>query len=157
MSFAQGLEIMASLIFATYLIWVSWQDIKERQVVRYSHLLGLFAIFLKGILHNERHSYSAKEYIAAVLVLLVLQIIASSLKLYGFADVLVFFLCGVFSLFHKGVENYLPAYFVLQVISGSLLLVVQLAKRNVKGLNLKHPIPYIPYISVAFILTNMVL
>ena len=78
-------------------------------------------------------------------------------KLYGFADVIVLFLSGVFLLLEKGTEKYLLAYFMVQALSGSLLLMVQLAKGNVKGMNLKRPIPYIPYISFAFILTNMVL
>ena len=157
MNFAQGLEIMANLIFVTYLAWVSWQDNKELQVVRYSHLLGVFAVPLQVILQKTRIVNSLNEYFIAILVLLVLQGIAYRFKLYGFADVIVFFLCGTFLLLEKGTEKYLLAYFLVQAVSGSLLLLVQLAKGNVKGLNLKRPAPYIPYICFAFILTNMVL
>lgn len=157
MNFAQGLEIMADLFFVAYLIWVSWQDNKEMQVVRYSHLLGLFAVVLQVILQKTRIVNSLNEYFIAISVLLLLQSIAYHFKLYGFADVIVFFLCGTFLLLEKGAEKYLMAYFLVQAVSGSLLLLAQFAKGNVKGLNLKRPVPYIPYICFAFILTNMVL
>lgn len=152
---------MASLIFLLYLIWVSWQDVQEMQVVRYSHLLGALAIVLQVILSllsdNGSELDCAKEYLSAGSLLLVIQILAYYFKLYGLADVLVFFLCGLYMLLEKGVERYLMAYFMVQAISGSLLLVVQLLKGNVKGMHLRCSVPYIPYISVAFILTNMVL
>lgn len=157
MNFAQELEIMANLIFVTYLAWVSWQDNKEMQVVRYSHLLGLFAVLWEVILQKARIVNSLNEYFIAVLVLLVLQSISYYFKLYGFADVIVFFLCDTFLLFEKGTKKYLVTYFLVQAVSGNLLLLVQLVKGNVKGLNLKRPAPYIPYICFAFILTNMVL
>ncbi|MBR2036398.1 MAG: hypothetical protein IKJ39_09035 [Lachnospiraceae bacterium] len=152
---------MASLIFDGYLVWVSWQDVQEMQVVRYSHLLGVLAFLLQVVIKmmtpNERELHSMVEYLSAGLVLLVLQILAHFLNLYGLGDVIVFFLCGLYMLLEKGVEHYLLAYFMVQALSGSLLLVVQFLKGNIKGMRLKAPIPYIPYISVAFILTNMVL
>lgn len=157
MSFVQGLEIMASLVFCIYLIWISWQDYIEMKVVRYSHLLGIAAIFLLVILEKRKVCFSVKEFIFAGFVLLFLQIIAYYFKLYGFADVIVLFLCGLFFLVRKGTEQYLLAYFIVQAISGTLLFGVQIFKKNVHGLKLQHPVPYIPYISVAFILTNMVL
>ena len=96
MSFVQGLEIMASLVFCIYLIWISWQDYIEMKVVRYSHLLGIAAIFLLVILEKRKVCFSVKEFIFAGFVLLFLQIIAYYFKLYGFADVIVLFLCGLF-------------------------------------------------------------
>ena len=152
---------MASLIFGGYLIWVSWQDIQEMQVVRYSHLLGVLAIVLHVISSllsdNGSEFYCVKKYLSAGSLLLVLQILAHFLNLYGLGDVIVFFLCSMYMLLEKGVEQYLLAYFMLQAISGSLLLAVQFLKGNIKGMRLRAPVPYIPYISVAFILTNMVL
>ena len=161
MNYVQGFEIMASLLFCVYLLWVSWQDVQEMQVVRYSHLLGVVAFLLqavvKTLLTNEGEFHGMMKYLSAGLVLLVFQIVAYYFKLYGLADVIVFFLCGLYMLLEKGVERYLLAYFMVQAISGSLLLVVQFLKGNVKGMRFRCPVPYIPYISVAFILTNMVL
>ena len=152
---------MASLIFGVYLLWVSCQDVQEMQVVRYSHLLGVLAFLLQAvvkiILPNAREPHSMLEYLSAGLVLMVLQIMAYFFRLYGLADVFVFLLCGLYMLLEKGVDRYLLAYFMVQALSGSLLLVVQFLKGNIKGMRLRAPVPYIPYISVAFILTNMVL
>lgn len=148
---------MASFIFVVYLIWISWQDYKEMQVVRYSHLVGALAIVLQASLNGRKIAGDLGEYFLAFLVLLFLQLIACWLKIYGFADVIVFFLSGIFLLLEKGTKNHLLAYFLMQAISGGLLLVVQMVQGNVKGSKLKQPVPYIPYICVAFILTNMVL
>lgn len=152
---------MASLIFGVYLLWVSCQDVQEMQVVRYSHLLGVLAFLLQAvvkiILPNAMDLHSMVEYLSAGLVLMVLQLMAYFFRLYGLADVFVFLLCGLYMLLEKGVDRYLLAYFMVHAISGSLLLVVQLLKGNVKGMHLRCSVPYIPYISVAFILTNMVL
>ena len=76
MNFEQGLEIMASIVFYMYLIWVSRQDLKEMQVVRYSHILGVAAIFLQIVpkaLQSDSRIYEAREYWVAVMVLLFLQ------------------------------------------------------------------------------------
>ena len=80
MNYVQGFEIMASLIFGVYLLWVSCQDVQEMQVVRYSHLLGVLAFLLQAvvkiILPNARELHSMVEYLSAGLVLMVLQIMA---------------------------------------------------------------------------------
>ena len=148
---------MADIGFIVYLLWVSRQDMKEMQVVRYSHIIGMLAVVLQVFSHGPWCIGSICAYFLAFLILLFLQFAAWLFKLYGFADVIVLFLSGVFLLLEKGTEKYLLAYFMVQALSGSLLLMVQLAKGNVKGMDLKRPIPYIPYISFAFILTNMVL
>ena len=103
------------------------------------------------------NTWNLNTFLMGVFVLVLLQMAACRFKWYGFADVIVFFLCGMFLLLKKGEEKYLLAYFLMQAIAGSFLWGVQLLKKNVKGLNLCSPVPYIPYISVAFILTNMVL
>lgn len=161
MNFVQEFEITASIVFYIYLIWVSWQDFKEMQVVRYSHFLGMTALFLqiiqlilleKGCVNNE-----AKEYLVAVLMLLLLQVVACWFKIYGIADAFVCCLCSVFFVLDKGIEHCITAYFMMQAIAGCMLLIVQFIKGNIKGVSLRQPVPYIPYISVAFFLTNMVL
>ncbi len=164
MSYAPELEIMADIIFVLYLIWVSGQDYKSMQVVRYSHLLGLFAIvlqlFLQVIVHNVVVDGMMEKVIAgmlACLVLLVMQIVACFMRLYGVADGIVFFLCGVFMIVEEGAEGFMQSFLWLTAVSGVLLLVVQAMKGNLKGVGLKQPVSYIPYISFAFILTKWVL
>ena len=157
MNYVPEFEIMVSCIFMAYLAWVSWQDYREMQVVRYSHGLGLLAIVLGVFLQKAYIWNRGNEYFLAFLVLLLTQSASHWLKLYGLADAIVFFLCGLFFLVQGGTEVYLLAYVMLQAISGGLLFVVQTVKRNRKGLNLKHAVPYIPYIYFAFILTNVVL
>ena len=164
MNYAPELEIMVDIIFVLYLIWVSWQDYKSMQVVRYSHLSGLFAIvlqlFLRVVLHDLRIYDMPEEIIAgfvACLMLLVMQIAACFIRLYGAADGIVFFLCGVFMVVKEGAEGFMQTFLCLTAVSGVMLLVVQAMKGNLKGVGLKHPVPYIPYISFAFILTKWVL
>ena len=152
---------MANVIFSIYLIWVSLQDYREMQVVRYSHGLGIAAILLEILrivfLQDGSDIYKVWEYMWAGVILLLLQMAAYLFKLYGVADMFVFLLCGMFLLFQKGTGCYLTMYFMIHAVSGILLLVVQFIKGNVKGANLRQPVPYIPYISIAFFLTNMVL
>ena len=164
MSCAPELEIMVDIIFVLYLIWVSWQDYKSMEVVRYSHLSGLFAIvlqlFLQVILHNVMGDKMIEKIIAGFLacfVLLVTQIVGCFIRLYGVADGIVFFLCGLFMIVKEGAEGFMQSFLWLIAVSGVLLLVVQAMKGNLKGVGLKRPVPYIPYISFAFILTKWVL
>ena len=148
---------MGKVLFYAYLMWVSWQDFKEMEVIRYSHLLGGFAIVLQILALRISGSEVEKGWIIAVIHLSVLQIVAYRFQWYGMADVIVLFLCGMWLFFVKGKDNYLQAYFVLQAMAGSFLWGIQCLKENVKGLCLLHPVAYIPYISIAFVLTNIVL
>ena len=156
MNCVQGFEIMADIIFLLYLIWTAIQDVREMQVVRYSHLLGILGVFLQFFLQKENVFCYPIEYFTAFLVLFFWQIAAGRLKLYGVADAIVFFMNGVFLLGKIGPEKYLLAFFVHQALAGIMLLAVQIAKRNIKGTKLLHSVPYIPYICFAFCLTNVV-
>ena len=156
MSYEQGFAIIADIIFAIYLLWVSHQDYREMQVVRYSHGLGLAAIVVLTILNKRDFMEYPMEYITGVIVVLMIQVIAYKCHLYGMADILVFFVCGLYFLISKGPEVYFTAYMVLQALSGCFLLMIQIVKNNVKGVHLCKPVAYIPYISFAFILTNVV-
>ncbi len=156
MSYEQGFAIMADVAFAVYLLWVSKQDYREMQVVRYSHGLGLAAIIILALLNRKDIMECPMEYILGVVFVWLMQIIAYKCHLYGIADILVFFVCGLYFLMRKGPELYLAAYMVLHALSCFLLLVIQIIKRNVKGMRLSKPVAYIPYISIAFVLTNVV-
>lgn len=156
MSYAQEFAIMADAIFAIYLLWVSKQDYREMQVVRYSHGLGIAAIVILVILNRKEIMMYPMEYILGVLFALLMQIIAYQCHLYGMADILVFFVCGLYFLMRKGSELYFTSYMLLHALAGCLLLMIQIIKRNIKGMRLCKPVAYIPYISVAFILTNVV-
>ena len=156
MSYEQEFAIMADLIFMVYLIWVSWQDQKEMMVVRYSHGLGLFAIVILAIGHNEMIATMPWECGVGFLIVLFVQIVAYQCKFYGMADVFVFTMCGLYFWLQKGPQLYLTAYVTVMAVSGCLLLAVQIVKRNVNGVCLRKSVAYIPYISVAFVLTNMV-
>lgn len=157
MSFGPVFEIMASLIFAGYLVWASWQDLREMQVIRYTHILGGFAIGILLFLQQNKIWEQWDKYLEAIFLLFLLQVLAKWQMLYGMADMIVFFLSGLFFLMRMGTERYLLAYFLLQALSGIGLLAIQAWKHNIKGLKLGCSVPYIPYICVAFILTNMVL
>lgn len=157
MNYGQELETMAKALFGVYLIWVSWQDKKEMQVFRYSHLLGIVAIILQIILLDADRKEVTKGWLAAVCFLILLQIIACRFRWYGIADAMVLFLCGVWLFLKGGIDYYLQAYFVMEAFAGSVLWGIQLLKKNIKGLCLRQPVAYIPYICVAFILTNIVL
>ena len=156
MSYVQGFAIMADVTFVIYLLWVSKQDYREMQVVRYSHCLGVAAIVMLVILNRKNIMEYPMEYVLGVIFVLLIQIIAHKCHLYAMADIIVFFVCGVYFLVRKGPESYFTAYMLHQALAGCLLLVIQIVKRNVKGVRLCRPVAYIPYISFAFILTNVV-
>lgn len=96
------------------------------------------------------------EYGIGIAVILMVQIVAYVGDFYGIADVLVFLMCGFYFLFQKGPQLYLTAYVMVYAMSGCLLLLVQMVKRNISGMYLRRPVAYIPYIYVAFVLTNVV-
>lgn len=157
MNYEPEFGIMADCIFAVYLLWVSRQDIKEMQVVRYSHILGVSAIIIKIFWQKVFIVTCWIEIILAFFVLLITQYISHRLKLYGLADSIVLFLGGMYFLTEGSLVWTLTAYYMFQAIAGILLIVVQSAKGNIKGTGLRKPVPYIPYISVAFFLTKGVL
>lgn len=148
---------MGKLLFYLYLLWAAWQDCREMQVVRYSHILGVLAVFLQSFRESAYMRVDMSEYGIYAVGLFIVQGIQYQCKCYGLADAIVFFLCGSFFLGTKDRQDVFRLYFVLQACSGTLFLLHQCVKRNVKGLRLKHSVPYIPYICVAFILTNGVL
>ena len=156
MNYEQGFAITADIIFVIYLLWVSKQDYREMQVARYSHGLGLAAIAILIMLNNRIIVEYLMKYILGVVLILLVQFIAYKCHLYGIADILVFFICGLYFLIVKGPETYFTMYILLQALSGCLLLAIQIMKNNVSGVYLCKPVAYIPYISFAFILTNVV-
>lgn len=157
MNCGQGYGIMGKLLFHLYLLWAVWQDCREMQVVRYSHILGALAVFLQIFRRSAYICMNVPKYILYVSAMLLVQAVQYKCKCYGLADAIVFFLCGSFFLSTKDRGDAFLLYFVLQALSGILFILHQCLKRNVKGLCLKHSVPYIPYICVAFILTNGVL
>ena len=157
MNYAQELEIMVNGIFVIYLIWTAWQDYREMQVVRYSHILGIVGVLaMAGIRWKEIRIFPL-EYVSAFVIILLLQMIAYWFSIYGMADVVVFCMCGWFFVLHRGVNSYLTVYIMLIAVSCCMLFIVQILKNNIQGLHLKKSVAYIPYICVAFVLTNLVL
>lgn len=148
---------MAEALFHLYFLWVVKQDITEMQVVRYSHLLGSLSLVLLAVRKFYDISQYFEEYMIYLFLMLMFQFIQYKLRCYGLADAVVLFLCGSFFLFKRGRQACLLLYFLLQAVSGIFFLICQYAKGNVGGLGVKHAAPYIPYIYVAFILTNVVL
>ncbi len=149
---------MDKILFAIYLIWISVQDFKTMQVVRYSHLLGITAIVLAATEHglNVAATVSVMNVAEIVLVCL-LEITGYFLKCYGLADVFSVCICAAFYFFESNRYECVLFTLLLQSVSGILLIVVQMFKGNIKGLHLKQSVPYIPYISVSFFLTKWVL
>lgn len=156
MSYEPGFEITADVIFAIYLLWVSKQDYCEMQVVRYSHGAGLAAVVILVVMNRKKIMDYPVECIVGLVFVLLMQMIAYKCRLYGMADILVFGVCGLYFLVRKGPELYFTAYMLHQALSGCLLLAIQIVKSNVKGVRLCRPVAYIPYISFAFVLTNVV-
>ncbi len=157
MNLGLELEIMASIIFLVYLLWASLQDIRRLLVIRYTHCIGLCAIAVQIWADRERFFSNVLVYCGVTAVLLLIGVTADRAKLYGLADNVVFTLCGLFWAVCREAAYCMEYYLLLHIISCGLLLGVQMCRHNVKGLKLRHPVPYIPYISVAFVLTNMVL
>ena len=164
MDYVHVLEIMASALFVAYLIWAMQQDVKEMQVARYTHLLGLGAIIISalsttinGQLDVGNTEVLWRQNLWEIVVVCLLQFIGYKLRCYGLADVFLISLCSAFYYFQSAQYHCLYFYFVLYAISGVLLLFVELCRGNLKGLKLKQKVPYIPYISIAFFLTKWVI
>lgn len=157
MNFTLESEITAKVIFLGYLCWISFQDYESMQVVRYSHLTGLLAVLLEIIINRDQILYSFCSYVVAGMVMALFQAVSHRCHFYGLADTITIYLCSIFFLVKHGPDDCLLFYYLLQAIAGVLLIPSQVFKGNVKKLRLKRPVPYIPYISVAFILTNIVL
>lgn len=158
MSYIREFATMDNILFSGYLLWISIQDIKEMKVARYSHILGVMAIVWAAVSQNygDEALFSIHS-ICELMLIFVLQLVGYHCKCYGLADVIVICICSLFYFFQNAGEQCLRFYFVLYAISGILLVITQLQKGNIKGGSLKKPIPYIPYISVAFFLTKWVL
>ena len=156
MNYGQGFEVMADLVFTGYLIWAAWQDQREMMVVRYTHGLGLLAVLMLAVVKRGVIMECPVEYLLGLSVVMLIQFAAYRCHCYGTADVLVFLMCGLYFLLKKGPYLYFTAYVMVPALSGCLLLMVQMARRNVQGVYLRRPVAYIPYICVAFILTNVV-
>lgn len=164
MNYVRGFEIMASVLFGAYLFWVSMQDAKEMQVVRYSHLLGVVAILCVLL---TRCVWSAGSVVEAgtiwkvhlweIGVVWLLQFIGYKIRLYGLADVFVVGICATFYYFASGKYQCLFFGVALYAVSGILLLLVEFARGNLKGWKLEQKVPYIPYVAVAFFLTKWVI
>lgn len=156
MSFVQGFVIMADSIFMGYLIWAAWQDYKEKMVVRYTHLVGLAAVFLMACIKTTYILDCPMEYMLGIAFVFLTQIAAQKCRLYGMADIFVFSLIGLFFVFSKGPKLYMTAYLLVFALSGCLLVFVQIGRKNIKGTHLNCSVAYIPYICFAFFLTNVV-
>lgn len=156
MNCVQGFEITAEGIFYGYLLWAAWQDHREKLVVRYTHILGLAAVMLLLYMRKEAVFAEILLYGWNVLLICILQAAAYRWHLYGLADAFVFCLCGFFFLMKYGCEMYLSVYLLVFALSGCMMLFVQMYKGNIKGVRLLMPTAYIPYISFAFFLTNVV-
>ena len=164
MDYIHVLEIMASVLFAAYLLWAVQQDVKEMKVARFTHLLGLGAVMVSILASAmSRHLESGNiekiwtQNIWELAVVFLLQYIGYKLRCYGLADVFVIGLCSLFYYFQSAEYRCLYFYFLLYAIAGTILLFVQLCCGNLKGLKLKQKVPYIPYISIAFFLTKWVI
>lgn len=164
MNYAHGFAIMSNFLFVAYLLWASWQDLCQMCVVRYTHLLGCAAIicamFSNEIFAMLQMPLSTNEWIQngwEIIIVIILQIIGCYFKCYGLADVFTICICVIFYYFETGIYKCLFFYFGFYVTAGLLLLVTQCAMNNVKGLNLKKQVPFIPYLSVAFFLTKWVI
>ncbi len=181
MKYAPEFEIIADFLFVGYLLWASLQDIRQMQVARYTHVVGVIAVCMRIVCRCGNVNLEAQGFYESVDTLVEsilrpkgmpaywvewllsmclhagLQYMSQLCRLYGLADAIVFFLCGMYWSIGYGMYSSLMGSMLLQSIAGILLFVVQIAKKNLKRMHFKAPVPYIPYIFVAFFLTNGVL
>lgn len=164
MSYAHVFAIMSNLLFVMYLLWASFQDLRQMRIARYTHLLGCVAIICamlsKDIFVVSRMRWMATVWVQNVweiAIVIILQIIGYYFKCYGLADVFTICICVMFYYFETGIYRCLFFYFLFYAMAGLLLVVTQCAMHNVKGLNFKKQVPFIPYVSIAFFLTKWVI
>ena len=164
MNYIRAFEIMASVFFLLYLLWATMQDAKEMCVARYTHLLGVVAIILimivRGIFRIEGISHENALWIKNLWEIgsaCAIQWLGHKMQGYALADVFVLNICTIFHFFEGGSYRCLLFYFAFYALSIVLLFAAQLINGNLKGVNLKKKVPFIPYLSVAFFLTKWVI
>lgn len=130
------------VIFVCCLVWACWQDLKTRRV--YNLTWGVAAPAAVGLsLLQWEQTGSLYEYgIFALLQILFFG------RTYGKADRNAFLTCGICI---ASVGGGLKEDLLHMLIAYLLLGVVQGAGKNIaRNGNLKEPVPFLPYITLAF-------
>lgn len=129
-------------ILVCCLFWASYQDVQTRQIYNVTWWVAAPAAIVLCLLQGEQVGSIYEYGIYALLQVLFFG------KTYGRADSYAFLTCGIaITSLGGGLQEYL-----LHMLFTYLLLgVVQAFRRNIAGNgNLKEPVPFLPYITLAF-------
>ncbi len=141
---------MPIIIFACYLVGVSTQDIKEKSVSRIWHLFAFLALMFST---NPKLFFLSVLWNLAIVVLCYWQYKKGA---YGLADVFVLLNCSMFFAISRGSIRFLWEFCLFYFLAIILVYLHQYVNKNIKQYRFLRKVPYIPYLSCAFILTNMV-
>lgn len=144
--------MIGKFIFFLYLVCISLQDIKTMKVTRIFHVMGIAGVIIMLI----QEGYSDVSYTPIVFFLLI-QLGCYCFGCYGLADLFLFINCSLYMGVSYTKEDTLLYLFLFQLLANILLIVVQLCVGNFRKGRLRKKVAYIPYLSTAFILTNIVL
>lgn len=142
--------IISSSIAVISLMLASYEDIRTRSVTN-----AVWWIFSAGLLMLlfERRGVWVSYVPESILSVVIQEFIMS--RAYGRADSHAFSCCAVFlCLTGSGLEGHiLHMSLALVMLSG-----LQILRGNItRGLKLKRPVPFIPYIAVSFMISVIIL
>lgn len=132
------------LVLAASLLFACATDCKSCEVYNFTWWIGGAAALL--LLAGERDNVSAAN-IVQLLCYIALQLLFFS-RMYGKADCYAFSVCAVAE---AAAGMQLKEYLVHMLIAFVFLALVQGVKHNIADNgNLKRPVPFLPYITLAF-------
>ena len=131
-------------VLAASLLFACATDCKSCEVYNFTWWIGGAAALL--LLAGDRDNISATNMVQ-LLFYIALQLFFFS-KMYGKADCYAFSVCAVAE---TAAGMHLMEYLFHMLIAFAFLALVQGGKRNIaRNGNLKHPVPFLPYITLAF-------
>ena len=142
--------LMISLTLAVIsLMLASYEDIRTKSVTN-----AVWWIFSAGLLPLLFEDGADAWAVAECLIAVVIQEFIMS-RVYGRADSHAFSCCAVFLVFSGGG---LEGHIMHMCLALAMLSALQILRGNIgRGLKLKEPVPFIPYIAVSFMISVIIL
>ena len=143
------LKILSGLIAVFCLAYASYEDIRTHMVPDF--IWWIMAAGSLLLLTGAPICFSSGNIAGHILSIFIQEKLMS--RYYGRADSHAFSCCALFLMF----SGYgLEAHILHLTLSLALLTFIQLIRRNItRSLKLRTPVPFIPYISVAFLISYL--
>ena len=133
---------IVSSFFWSSLFLAAYCDFCTTEIYDFAYLPAATAGVARLLINRDT---IAAAVIVELVIFILLQIVLFR-HFYGFSDCIAFSVCGIWM---ASFGSSLVDYFILMNVAFVLLIIVQAFKRNIAKWTLKHPVAFIPYITVA--------